>query len=331
MDTLERLIQAEEHPAKTPGARWSQAARCPRMAYYGAIDAPAAEADAETLARFDRGHMHGDWYTAKLVEEHGEENVVREPGVPWPGGILHPDAYVAPLRECVEVKSHTDGGVKEDDLTQLAGQVHYHPEAESGRLVIVDPLTLRSESTALRVTDYWRERVESISDQVVSGLKSGVPPERVCEHPNEARQHLCPHARHCFRDWTPPDPVKLAGELAETARALYVAERQASDLAKATERAKEERDRLRGELRDVIEPGVEYEAGGVKFWRTVSANGVSWDKRLAAARKARTLQPELELDHGPYASERKGAERWTVKATEGFEAPAEDYGDEAPF
>ncbi len=213
--------------------RWSMAARCPRMAYYGLIgveDDELSPAEARLQRRlFRRGRRIGDEVMDDFSEKYGEENIVREHASVWPDdglplGELHADGFVIPEKMAVEVKSSTSpASIVDSAITQLAGQIRWNPDAEIGCLAIADPTGMKETALLpILLTDELTERVESIAAQVVEASRTGEPPTRVCGKPSDARGKMCPFAGHCFKDWEQPERPKVeTQEVVSLARQLY--------------------------------------------------------------------------------------------------------------
>lgn len=319
--------------------RWSMAARCPRQAAYAFFGADPEPLDEETVLLMERGKLDQQWVIENiLVPQHGRENLELEKAIPWPAtglpvGELHSDVFIKTDGMPVEIKSHASGEISDDDFTQLAGEIHFDPDAgDAGALICVDR-NLRREVIPVLLNEELVERVETIAADVVNATRTGVLPDRVCQKPGDARGKLCPFARVCFEDWEPPDAVVLDGDVAELAPQLYE-KRKARDTAKAAyDEADAEYKLLTATAAELdLEPGVDYLAGGFRLRRTYvrSHEEIS----LGKARKAGIWLPEDDVRFGPFVRLVGEHNRWTIEPAAAVPReridPAE-FGDEAPF
>lgn len=321
-------------------SRWSLSARCARAGAYALRGTEPGEPSDEMLGYWARGKQIGAWMVERFVAQYGAENIVAEKAVPWPAGILHTDIFVKPERLAVEVKSMSDPAVTDDHVMQLAGEVHFDPDAERGALVLVDPSSLRTRTVPVTLTEELVERVEAIADQVARAADPRAPlPERVCSRPSDAIGKGCPFAATCFADWERPDPIEIEGDVARLANVL-VAEDAAVKRAKVLlARREERREGTRAALRQLIEPATEYvtAAGELAVAITRVKGRVSFS--LTEAVKAGVWTPDDDERFAPFVKESAGYDRFNVKpvyvADEGdlagsLVALAEDFGD-VPF
>lgn len=207
--------------------RHSMNVRCPRMAYYAYVGVDPQEPDEDTQRRWERGKMDERWYIERLRKKHGRRNVRTQKAVPWPNeglplGELHEDAFIVPLAQPVEVKSHLSGGAAEHDILQLAGALLYDDEAgDAGALVVLDR-DLRERITVVTLDDELREQVESRAAALVEAVLNETEPARVCEKPSDGRALMCPFIGHCFDGWEAPRlPRVETEEVVMLARQLY--------------------------------------------------------------------------------------------------------------
>lgn len=325
-----------EHNGFEARSRWSQAVLCPRQAAYGLRGQPLdEEPDEITKGYFLRGKQIGSYMGERFISRYGLHDIVLEHPFAWPAGIGHGDVLVRSEKLAVEVKSKADPRPLDSHILQLAGQVHWTPEAERGALIVVDPSNLSERTIPMPVVpDSLVERIEGIAGEVAAAADPAASlPARVCARPSQARGHMCPFAETCFADWDAPDPIDLQGEVASLANRLV-------ELDATIKRSKDdqkdwesERDQLRAQLRLTLEPEREYSLDGQQLIRiTPIAGRVSYDVPLAI--EMGVLDP-AEVD--PFRKVGKGYERWTVKAVGEPDEPVqalpslESFGEEAPW
>jgi hypothetical protein len=312
--------------------RWSMACRCPRMASYALRGTEPQEPTDRQRRIMARGRMIGEWMAGRFMKKYGIDNVIAEKPVLWPAngdlpvGELHTDIFVAPERMAVEVKSTTDpNSLRDSALTQLAGEVHFDPDADKGLLVIVDPIDLEEELTPFRLTDDTRDEVEAIARQVVEAGTTGELPARVCEKPSDGFARHCPFIDVCFADWEPPFPTPVDDE--EVRGLVYQAAGHKHSRDTLQERVDEadaayRRDLAR--LAERIEPG-DYQIGTFKVRRTEVKGRTTY--RIPAAIKAGIVSQELLA---PFVRIGEPHDRWSIEGTfTGLEP--DDYDDSIPF
>ncbi len=309
-------------------SRWSLTAKCPRAGALALRGAEPAEPSELTLRYFARGKQIGAYVVQQLREKYGPEQVVAEKALMWAAGIGHADAFVTTDGLTVEVKSRMTLAATDDDLLQLAGYMRFDPESRRGALMLVNPSDLGERVLPVLLTDSLREQVDARVEAVVGSAKSGALPDCVCETPSQCRSKFCPFTDTAWEDWVAPQPRQVGGEIGALAAELLRAEQEATRGAGLVEEAKVRRDELRAELRHLLEPGVEYEASGIRLRRTVIKPRVTYD--IAAALKTGHVNEEQVA---PWRRIGKESERWTVSALDGSAAPVsvEDFGDEPPF
>lgn len=295
------------------GARWSMAARCPRMAALHLNGELPTSPDDETLGYMERGLLYEEYARRQLEELYGE--VEYQPAIKWPFGTIHGDFYVPSERMIVEHKSRTSLEDEDADWLQLAGQVMFHPNALSGELWITDPVNPRRQRRLpFTLTREWRERVNHVVGLLAR--KASLLPDRICAHPAEARSHLCLFAIPCFDDWQPPEPLTLPDGAVLAVEKLYEIEKEMMR-AGPIERAQleESRAQWRNQLAPWLLNGTDYRVpvngGEIRVRRTVSEAGITYDVKAAIA--AGRLKATGRL--APFAKPRKGAERWTITAS----------------
>jgi len=207
--------------------RWSMAARCPRQAFYAFQGVDPEEPDEETQRRFERGRMDEKWYVERLRKRWGRKNLRTQKAVPWPNeglplGELHTDAFIVPLAQPVEVKSHFAGAPTDHDLIQLAGEIFFDDDAgDTGALVVLDR-DLNERILTVTLDEALRGEVQARAQALLDGVLSDEPPERVCGKPSDGRSHLCPFIEHCFQGWEQPELPRVETEdVIRLARQLY--------------------------------------------------------------------------------------------------------------
>lgn len=317
--------------------RWSMAVRCPRMAALALLGAEPEPLTPREEGRFQRGKDAQTFYGRKLVAKYGEENVVHEAPVAWPSeapiGELHTDFIIKPERMAIETKSSESvDSLFESAVTQVAGAVHWSPDADTGAVVFLDRDYQETDMFPVVLNDELVEKVEDIAAQVVQAGKTGELPERICSKPSDGRGHLCPLIDTCFKGWEPPqipeaDNVEVIAPLATAAflaKEKYDAAKKVADLAEAE--WKEARDLL-------VEEGCpegESLVPGLVVKRTVVA-----DRQTFSMAKARTAglwtSMHDELFH-PFISLGGGHSRFSFSRVEG-ESLEHDFGDDedVPF
>lgn len=316
--------------------RWSAAARCPRWAAMGLLGHDPAPPDDRTQRLWLRGKMLGVYMADRFAARYGEEQVVREKAVPWPAtglplGELHTDVYIAPERMAVEVKSSSSpASLLDDALTQLAGEVHFDPEADIGGLAIVDPVDLAEELTPFILTDEAIEHVETIAALVADAGKTGtLPPCSAC-NPTECHFKGCPYTGEAWAGWLAPVPGKLTGEAAGLVRELYAA-KQARAVRKAEhEQADQAYKDICARLSELGVDAGEYDVGPLRLRRT----DVEASERfsLSKARKSGVWASEHDGLFQPFLTLAGAHSRWSVeKVGDGPTVTVDNFGEDVPF
>ena len=307
------------------GARWSMAARCPRMCALHLNGEMPDLPDEETLGYMERGLLYEDYAFDQLMDLYRQ--VERQPRIEWPFGTIHGDFYVPSVQMIVEHKSRTSLDDEDSDWVQLAGQVMFHPLSVTGELWITSPVNPRQQRRLpFTLTQEWRERVQHVVDLI--GQRNERLPDRVCAHPAEARSHLCLFAIPCFDDWQPPEPLTLPAIPTGLVDRLWRLEIELA-VAGAIQRVQleEERANVRASLAPWLLNGADYHAsvygGEIRVRRTVSEPGVTYDVKAAIASGQLKATGRLAR----FAKPRKGAERWTVTAT----GEPDIHHDQEPF
>lgn len=313
-------------------SRWSQAVKCARQGAYGLLGVDPAEPDERTQRLWIRGRQLGAYVADSFAAKYGEDGIIREKAIPWPAGILHSDAFVIPEKVAVEVKSSTSpNSILDAALLQLAGEVHFDPDAESGLLAIVNPSDLGMEFVPFVLTDEWIERVETVADEVMrAGASSGLAlPERVCHKPGDGVGRFCPFISHCFDGWEPeplaelddPDTLQLVREL--------------DDLKRRYREHNGTADGLRDEYKEIearltergLEAGRTYQVGGFQVRRIVARGRETF--QLSRARKSGFWTSADDERLAAFLRFGDPSERYDVQRA--GEAADVDYGDDPPF
>lgn len=317
--------------------RWSLAARCPRMAGYALLGEEPAPESEETLLYFERGKLDEQWFVEHILEPRfGVDNVIRQKAVPWPSndvpvGELHGDAFVTTEGMPWEIKSRAAGEPADFDFVQLAGAVHFDPDAtkNAGVLAVIDR-NLQREYLPVVLTDDLVEQVESIAADVVKTARTGELAARVCEKPADGRARMCPYVSTCFADWTPPDPINLDGDIAVLALDVMHAQDQKRILTKELAEADTEYKQLAARLAEHdLDPGREYIGAGVKVKRTAFPDSERFS--LSKARRSGVWTDGDDERFGPFVSLSGAHDRWAIQPTGNIELTPDDFGEEAPF
>lgn len=272
-----------------------------------------------------RGHIFEDYVEKQLLDLfdlRSRLEINREEAILWDHGVMHADFYIPNEKLIIEHKSRTSLEALDSDWMQLAGQIHYHPEATRGELWITHPVTLEQRRLPFELLPHWKARVVAVSQMIAQRKAKGLP-GRICSHPGEARQHFCRFSNPCFDDWQPPPALTLDEERTQLAQALYAVEAKLP-YAKGEATALETlRETLRDQLAPFLENGADYRVdvpgGQIRVRRTVSAEGTNYDMKAALAAGAVS-----EQQLAPFAKARKGAVRWTVDASGDPARPAND-------
>lgn len=310
------------------GARWSSTVKCPRQGAYsalGAIPSPRSEAVEGML---ERGHDLEDVYHRHLEQRYSGQ-IIREVAYTWGAGWeLHLDFLLPELeRDHREVKSNRLLSIPGPELElegvrslapvlQVAGAAVFDPEGGTASVAVISPTNYLEREYPVTIGADLEGMVLRLRDLVVHAVETGELPERVCSVPSDGIGRFCPFVDTCFSEWealaetrVDDGPVAvLAGQLRAADEALAAAKETAGELTA-------ERDELRRQLRDYLNPGIEYVLGGVRVKRTVAAKGSRSFKFTAAC--AAGAIPREDVDGplsrlGSFVSESKPAERWTV-------------------
>jgi hypothetical protein len=317
------------------GPRLSQLSRCPRQAAYGALDTPEDPTPVPMAVYWRRGHVYQRLRFEEYAAEHGRDNVEFERPIPWPLGEGHADIYVKPTKTIVELvstvaPSHNMLALK---FQQAKCYLHFDPEAERAVVEAINPSRLEpAETFPVRVSDEDAAEIDAAVAAVQHAIESGGDrmPERVCEKPSDARQHLCPFATTCFAGWTAPAPVPLDDPAAVQAAVDAYKARVKRDEAKAILKdADQDWQDAVGVLAEYV-PAGKHTVGGLTVARTSVKARETFS--FANARKAGALaEPELER-LSAFVKVGEPHERWTIERNGEplDDAAADDFGD-VPF
>lgn len=306
--------------------RASEVARgCDRMSVGRALGWEPRDHDDETKEWFSRGHLFEWYYGKQLDAKHGKDNVVRQPSYQHPLGVGHSDFLIKSERLLVEVKSTQAGTLStpvfDNGVEQLRIAIHFHPDADQGALVMLNPSTLRpAERFKVVNTPEDDDRIDGMFASIAAHIEAERLPDRVCSKPGQARGMMCPFAAECFEGWE-PDP---AGEIDDPAvlnaaarlAAIVREERQHNAAIKALDEGKRA---AKAELAAVLPEKGETLVGPflIRTWPVAGRVSVS-SKALQAA----------GID--PYPFSQVGSPRLEVRIDQADEAGNVDYG-EAPF
>lgn len=296
------------------------------------------EPTEETKLLWGRGKLDETWVVERLlVPEFGFDNIIRQKAVEWPRangslpiGELHGDAFVVSEGMPVEIKSRADGEPIDSDFTQLAGAIHFDPDAgDVGTLIVVDR-NLGRQMIPVKLTPERVEEVETIAHDVVEAGKTGELPARVCSHPGEGIGRFCPFIAQCFAGWVAPAPQEVATDQAELLAAAFRLQEQIRVTKAPVGPLEDELKTIKAALTDLpVAAGVELRGGGVLAKRADIADRESMS--LTEARKAGIFTPADEVRFGPFIKQVGGHSRWTLKRDQAAPLLAEDFGDDAPW
>jgi hypothetical protein len=292
------------------GARWSSAVICPRRAYYDHARTPLDEMPRGIEGARWRGQVIGKAVAEEIVRHwraQGRRPRVEE-AVPWPAadpvGIGHADVYLPSEARMVEIKTMSGMELRHEAALQVSGYTLNHPRAEQATVLVVDPLSGGEREYPIRV-EALRSEVEEIEAKVVSGIRGGGIPARVCRHPHDEPSLICPYVSTCFQEWTPP--TLPAPQMAEAFRRLAEVERLMKYAKSESETLREDRDELRRNLAPFLEPGMDYVAGGIRVRRSM----VEGHERLSLS-EMRKAGYEVPAELEPFVRDIVSSERWYV-------------------
>lgn len=316
--------------------RWSAAAKCPLWASLALRGEEASEPSARQRGWWARGKAMGSFVAGRYADKYGEEGVIREKPVPWPTkglplGELHTDIFVIDDALAVEVKSsdHPES-LLDAAFTQLAGEVHFDPDAEAGALHIISPSNWADEEILPFVlTKQWRDRVEDLAAQVAEAGRGGPLPACSQDTPGGCRAIGCPYTNVAWAEWAPPADGQLEGEALEIARSMYEVDRQRRASRTLFDLYDEEWKQLCASLADLV-PAGRYEAGPLRLTGTAFKGRETFS--LAKARKSGVWNEAHDEMLGPFVSVGDGHVRWKVeRAGDEPLIPVEEFGGVAPF
>lgn len=308
------------------GPRWSSAVMCPRKAVYEAQDAPRRDWTEQELRRFRRGQVWEEAVVRDVVDEFRAQGrrPRRQETVAWPAahpvGTGHIDCFIPSENAVIEVVSNAGGQLPEYKALQAAGYALNHPRADKAFVLSVDTHTGDDPTYPIDLSSL-EPRIRAIEDQVVTGVQSGTPPERVCRTPADGPAQFCPFVDHCFADWEWPPLEELLTDAAEL-DALADAEDLVGDRRAQLKKAEAARDELRDRLRPVLrleeyedpktgetKQAAEGMAGGVSVRRSV------FSKTTFSLADAHKCGVNLPKRFDPFVK-KSDQERWTVKRLE---------------
>jgi hypothetical protein len=311
------------------------ACKCPRMASYALRGTEPHEPSDRTRRLFARGRQLGEWMGQRFQHKYGADNVILEKPVLWPAngdlplGELHTDIYVKPERMAVEVKSSAQPeSLIDSALMQLAGEVHFDPDADKGLLAIVDPNDLDELLMPFTLTDKWRDKVEDVAAQVAAAGTTGELPDRVCAKPSDGHSRFCPFIDVCFEGWQPPPPATL--ETNDLRLLVYAVAGRKQTRDALQDRADEADAAYRRDLERLaehVEPGVDYQVGSISVRRSVVKGRTTY--RIPAALKCGVVTEE---QLAPFTKIGEPHDRWSIEGNlTGIEQPDDELNDDIPF
>lgn len=307
------------------GARWSHAARCPRMAAYDVLGAFPTEPSERVTRLYLRGHHVEDAWLDHYAPNIYQGRLERQAAFEWGNGWeTHSDAVAVEQadRPHIEVKSTTqidklpgipvevEGVHTTHAVLQAVGAAVFDPEGGTAEVVAVSPIDYWHERYPVNLTNDLRGAAVEVASRVVHAAETGELPDRVCQKPSDAQQHMCPYGHTCFADWDEPAPVDLTSpDLVNLAFALEDQTDAVKDAEKLVAEKKQLRDETRAELLDRGVPiGGEVQIADVIIKVTPVKGRESFDYRSAISAGQLTMTPELER----YLKTGKPSERWTL-------------------
>ena len=293
---------------------------------------PTCRATRSAASSGRRGLLWEFHALKELKELYPDSVIVEQAHVSWAHGIIHADFYVEQERLLVEHKSRTVVKVHDADILQVAGAVHFHPEAERGEVWVTHPVNPRNNlRVPVALTDELRERIVAI-EKLISRRHVQQPP-RICSHPSDARKHFCRLSAPCFADWTAPDANELDEAGQRLAHELYSIRRRLKVTTPFFRvELQERRDEIQEELRGRLEEnGADYaipfpNGSSIRVRLTTSEPKVTYD--IPTAIKVGAI-PKATLE--PFTETGKARETWTVDGTDDVPPFAPDYGPDIPF
>lgn len=310
------------------GIRASSVRSCARKACFEAENAPARERSRKEDMQLARGKIIAAVYANDLKKRLGPENVETEVEVHWPLGVGHIDIQVG--TEAIEVVSsrNPSGDYIESKLRQLTLYMTWGEDIETGRLVIVDPDLFDEDVIRLeKHSDLYQRLLAEINERIdaIGAYQDGGPlPARVCSKPEEARQHFCLFAAHCFNGWQPEPVEEIDSPAVREITSRWWQRKQAEKGARAMLTAAEaDRKAVEEELAEHVPVG-DWQVGPLKVTRTHVQRGPTVDMRKVLA--AGFPVPDEFL--------RPGAAYDTFRCERTSDGPAvtaDDFGDRPPF
>ena len=321
------------------GARLSALSRCPRQAAYTALGAEANSPSDQMERYFARGRVFEE-YVVRQFEAKYPGGVETQREIPWPLGVGHADIYIPQEKLLVEVVSTVapTGAILGFKIEQVKLYLHFDEEAERAAVYVVNPSDLRREDLLpVKLTDEDRMRIETEVAEVEAGIANysegpDALPTCCASSPDDCRfGHMCSYTDLAWADWEPPAAEDVPEEAVELLMRLAAKDRAYKAAEANTSGYKHERDEIREALLPLLEPGVEYVAGGVSVKLTQVKGRETF--RLAPARTAGAITPGIEEALQPWISVGEPSVRWTLNVddTAGLDAYSDDYGDEPPF
>lgn len=314
------------------GLRLSELARCPRQCAMRGLVEPS-EPPERAKRWMARGQMFGYYAYLQFADRYGKDQVQREVEIDWGLGTGHADLYVIPERLIVEVVSSTSpDAIVGAKIRQARQYLHFHPEAESAAVFVINPSDLDREDlipVVLRPEDI--AEIEADVQAVRDALAGGELPPCVAVSPSECRHSLfCSFTEQAWQGWEPPEPLSSDDpELGELVRALYDAKRDERATAAELDARRSLRTEIEQRLAILDVPaGRDVEVAGLKLRRTVVKGRETFS--LSTAKKSGVWTPVDDERFGPFCKVGSASERWSVDRASGATADL-DFGEAAPF
>ncbi len=253
-----------------------------------------------------RGQLFEQIVVEQLARTHGDLNLETQRPVHWPGGICHPDVFVIPDRQAIEIKSSTHpSGLMRDAQLQNAGQQYFDVDCDGGGLIFVDPVDLEMRYESVSYPDF-AEEIEELVGTLAWAEHTGGLPDCSARSPHECRfAKFCQFTDLAWEGWTAPPPGELDDQELRDLLVAYYRLTQRRDELKPIEKA------VKAELDDVKErlaawdlaPGCEYQVGPLRVKRAhIAPADVSYTRqpydRWYVDMRGHDPLPEPEVDYG---------------------------------
>jgi hypothetical protein len=315
------------------GARLSSLARCPRQAAYQALGQPAADPPPEWSVYLNRGRIFESYVALQYEAKYGKDNVERQREIPWGSGWHgHADIYLPAEKTIVEILSAVApaGEQLSDKIRQVRSYLLFDPEAEKAVLHVINPSSLRRDDVMpIALTpDSSAEILERVSlvQRAVDSNGTDMP-SCVCDTPTACRYRGCGYTDIAWQNWTPPEPSDLPDEARLLAADLYAHDQAVKDAKAALDAKTDLRQQTREQLRDLLQPGQEYQAGPLVIKRIEVTGRRTFN--ITAAEASGVFHDELLAQ---FSKQGESHDRWYLKRVD--DEPlltADDFGEAVPF